>query len=93
MQDHEEKRAAANVEAEAQAAAEAAEDGAGGSDYGFADYCLDGGSQEDELQGQFLGEGAHSRISKKKRKKIIKSNSAGPKVDGGMLQGSFLCWL
>lgn len=50
---------------------------------------MDGGSQEDEFQTNYMGEGGHARIYKKKRKKILKSNT-GSKIEGIELQGMVL---
>jgi len=63
------------AEAEALAAAEAAED-----------FSNDAGSQEDE-QTILTAEEGRSHISKKKRKKILKTPGAVPKMEGSGLQG------
>lgn len=48
---------------------------------------MDGGSQDYEFQTDFMGEGGHARISKKKRKKIFKSSNAGRRLEGVGVQG------
>jgi len=77
LQEFEEKLA----EAEALAAAEAAED-----------FSNDAGSQEDE-QTILTAEEGRSHISKKKRKKILKTPGAVPKMEGSGIQGRATCFL
>nr|XP_024380298.1 chromatin modification-related protein EAF1 B-like isoform X1 [Physcomitrium patens]XP_024380299.1 chromatin modification-related protein EAF1 B-like isoform X1 [Physcomitrium patens]PNR51048.1 hypothetical protein PHYPA_010234 [Physcomitrium patens] len=84
--EYEAKRVVAVAEAEAPAAGEASGEVSLGIDFGFSDFLVDGGSQEDEFQTNYMGEGGHARIYKKKRKKILKSNT-GSKIEGIELQG------
>jgi hypothetical protein len=82
-------------EAEAQAVRDGAEDAAVGSEFGFGDYGNDGGSQDDDLQSHFvlssLGSGGGlPGIAKKKRKKILKANSAVPKSETGVPLSGFV---
>ena len=73
VQEHERRRAAAIAEAEALAEA---------GDDANAELSNDGGSQEDE-PAFFTTEG--SRISKKKRKKILKTSSIGSRGEGSVV--------
>jgi hypothetical protein len=79
--------AVAEAEAEALTPAEGVEVAPTGADFGFGDFLSDG--QDDELPSMYMGEGVHSRISKKKRKMMIKTNIGGPKVEGSGLQGRY----
>ncbi|XP_073387711.1 chromatin modification-related protein EAF1 B isoform X2 [Physcomitrium patens] len=83
-EEYEKRHTVAIAEAEALVAAELAEDASNVADVSFGDFSNGGGSQEAE-PAMFMNEG--SRISKKKRKKIIKTGSIGLRGEGSGLQG------
>ncbi|XP_073387560.1 chromatin modification-related protein EAF1 B isoform X3 [Physcomitrium patens] len=83
-EEYEKRRTVAIAEAEALAAADAAEDASAGGDASYGEFSNDGGSQDDE-PAMLMNE--RSRISKKKRKKIIKTGSIGLRSEGSGLQG------
>lgn len=56
------------------------------------EFSNDAGSQEDE-QTILTAEEGRSHISKKKRKKILKTPGAVPKIEGSGLQGRATCFL
>jgi hypothetical protein len=88
---------ASEHDAEVQAVPGVAEDAAVCSDFGTDGYGNDGSSQDDDLQSHFmlssLGSGGGlPGIVKKKRKKIAKVNTAGPKLEVGASLPGFVYW-